>query len=84
MNVIFFFFACQDYKCHSFSSQVMILLSLPEMLFWPSEMTILRHNTNILILVLPRILAVAPSSFENTGNVTLLQRGWSCLIRYNF
>lgn len=81
MNVIFF--ACQDYKCHSFSSQLMILLSLPEMLFWPSEMTILRHNTNILILVLPRILVV-PSSFENTGNVTLLQHGWSCLIRYNF
>lgn len=81
MNVNFFFFACQDYKFHS---QLMILLSLPEMPFWPSEMTILRHNTSFLILVLPKTLVVVPNSFENTGNVTLLQHGWSCFIRYNF
>lgn len=82
MNVNFF--AYQDYKCHSFPSQLTTLLSLPEMLCWPSEMTILRHDTNSLILVLPRILVVVPNGFENTGNVILLQHGWACLVRYNF
>lgn len=38
------FFCRQDYKCHSFSSQLMILLSLPEVLFGPSKMIIKLHH----------------------------------------